>query len=1236
MMTRNIRKVISIICAVALVLSLGVVALTGTTSAFKLGDTPTGSALYLDFENKTGLADYNGPQSGFVADPENPENTVFKIVTGIGGDSYNFIPGKSADTVADFDTAKDGFELQPATTYTITFKLKLGAGSNVAHVNRFYCQNSDKSGKTGQHQFYTPTIDATNGTLEGSYYCLNEDTAWETVEYTFTTPAAFDIRDGAPNNHLALVCNNGEVKYANTYYFDDFTIDVVDEAKYEFDGEKGSTGTFWAPNNNELLADTDNAGARSYVDAAGYHIIPIVSPGAGYSELATAGKTAWSKVMALRDPDVNNGYAVPMKAGHKYLLSVKYKIANIDEANKIRLAVGYKTGGAGHYVIAPIGEYNAKTDWLYFDTIIDGSTAPIGKTAYAGQEILILMANQKATPGVCETLIESISLYEFKSDSDKAIVKYNSNGGNSVPTEVVTAGTVINPPIPTNADTNKVFAGWYLDAELKNAVPANYAPEADVTLYAKWASEYVNITFVCNGKETTTRLGNGTVLPRPERPNPKTFFLGWCTDKALTNVVTNAPGQDCTLYAKFDYMYTEFNQGGYSDKTGEDFKIVTDPTDPTNKVMQLKQSANVGSLNFEISIGDIAGAPAYELELNTKYMISFKYMIPATKDGLMLDLFTGAKAEYTGAGTKVHLGKSLQFAEGGLEDGCEWKTATFTFTTGSSFYKERVEWIKQNRLYFVLTGVKNGSQKAPALMYIDDLIVGPVDAKAPEGATTIKFNTNSSEIAPMFGYPGEAILMPDDPTMSSYKFLGWYTDKNFNNKFTATTYSDEDVELFAKWQKVADWKMDFDSHDYNTGGMSGRYTLKKENGNRYLHYRYEDAATSLVAPSISPADAYGRTTFNLGSNEPYIINPAVTYVVTFKYKVVEVTGANPKIRGLTSAKLSTWVDGVEQSGPVDLGGASTEWKTGTFSVKPNPKPATANFFGFAVNGDATILFDDFVITPDIDFTNIYGTTVISFNTNGGSKIDAIGGNPGETIYMPTKKPTRSGYIFKGWYVDSTLSTKFTDTVFGDESMQLVAGWALGRLNEGFEDLPISIQTQGISGAYVYYKNGVAGYDPANVKDGTSSIYRKADVAGSKAFTLCRDASMTLDVGSQYTLTMYVKPTNVGDAAGTINLVSMSTNTSISVPDATDVITTVGELKAGEWQKVTYTFTAKEQFIGISSSEGNDLYFDAVNINVVGYTGSDTGDTSVSPIIIAMMVLLAAGALLVTGKKVFSK
>ena len=460
--------------------------------------------------------------------------------------------------------------------------------------------------------------------------------------------------------------------------------------------------------------------------------------------------------------------------------------------------------------------------------------------------------------------------------------------------------------------------------------------------------------------------------------------------------------------------------------------------------------------------------------------------------------------------------------------------------------------------------------------------------------------------------------------------VGWYTDESLLNEFDFESEITGEITLYAKW-KLESWKMDFSS--YSTASISGRYTLKDDKGNKYLQYKFEDGQ----ATSTAGADAFGRATFNLGSSSPYIANQGVTYVITFKYKVVEATGANPRLNGVLCPKFSTWGGGSTQFGSsIDLGAPSNEWKTGSIALAPTIKVESANHLGFGVNGDATVLFDDFEIKPDVDIANIYGTTLITFDSNGGTEIDAIGGNPGEKIILPTQKPRRSGYIFKGWYTDMTYTTKFAETVYGEDNIQLVAAWALAKLNENFEDLPISVQTQGISGAYTYYKDGVTGFDKANVKDGSSSILRKADVTGTKGFTLCRDASMTLDEGSQYTLTLYVKPTNVGNAAGTINLISMSTNTSVAVPDATDVITTVGELKAGEWQKITYTFTAKKQFVGISSSEGNEIYFDAADINLTGYVGTDTGDASVSPIIIALMVVLAAGALLVTDKKVFSK
>ena len=56
-MTRNIRKVVSIVCAVALLLSLCAVSLTGVGQAFKATDTPVGGALKLTFDGNKGVSD---------------------------------------------------------------------------------------------------------------------------------------------------------------------------------------------------------------------------------------------------------------------------------------------------------------------------------------------------------------------------------------------------------------------------------------------------------------------------------------------------------------------------------------------------------------------------------------------------------------------------------------------------------------------------------------------------------------------------------------------------------------------------------------------------------------------------------------------------------------------------------------------------------------------------------------------------------------------------------------------------------------------------------------------------------------------------------------------------------------------------------------------------------------------------------------------------------------------------
>ena len=425
---------------------------------------------------------------------------------------------------------------------------------------------------------------------------------------------------------------------------------------------------------------------------------------------------------------------------------------------------------------------------------------------------------------------------------------------------------------------------------------------------------------------------------------------------------------------------------------------------------------------------------------------------------------------------------------------------------------------------------------------------------------------------------------------------------------------------------MEDWVMDFDVYD-NSGNF-GRYSHITDTDNPYLYYNFEQGK----AQSSSPASSLARFTLNKGSKDFYNCNKGVKYTIKFRYKVVEIEG-NGNIVPILSLKNNTWGDSKEQSGGIAIS-APCDWANATIEFTANPltDKTKCSYLSLGVSGDATYMFDDVTVIASVDNANVYGSVVYMLDTLGGPDLQPVSGDPGDPIELPT--PTRPGYRFGGWYKESNLKEKFTDTVYGEEGGVLYAYWILGKFNESFENLPTTIETQGISSAYTIYKNGTDGFDKANVHSGSTSLFRKGDAAGSKSFTICRNGDLALGVGSQYTMTFWVKPVKTGDPSGTINLIGMTSNTSVSAPDSTKTITTVGELKEGEWQQVTYTFTADKRYIGIQTTAGNDIYFDDFTVTLHGYTGSSTGDSSVSPLVILMMVVLAAGALTVTGKKIF--
>ena len=64
---------------------------------------------------------------------------------------------------------------------------------------------------------------------------------------------------------------------------------------------------------------------------------------------------------------------------------------------------------------------------------------------------------------------------------------------------------------------------------------------------------------------------------------------------------------------------------------------------------------------------------------------------------------------------------------------------------------------------------------------------------------------------------------------------------------------------------------------------------------------------------------------------------------------------------------------------------------------------------------------------------------LTFDTNGGSKIDSVSKTSGAVIDLAGYVPTRTGYVFDGWYSDAKLTNKITSVKL-TKNMTVYAKW----------------------------------------------------------------------------------------------------------------------------------------------------------------------------------------------------
>lgn len=236
---------------------------------------------------------------------------------------------------------------------------------------------------------------------------------------------------------------------------------------------------------------------------------------------------------------------------------------------------------------------------------------------------------------------------------------------------------------------------------------------------------------------------------------------------------------------------------------------------------------------------------------------------------------------------------------------------------------------------------------------------------------------------------GKKFTRPADPVDSRAIFQGWYTDENYTTAYDFGSAVETDLNLYAKWKDG--YRVVFQTA-YGTPPAEQKVAL-----NGKATKPADPTATGYIFKGWYTSQLY---TAEFDFNTPITADTTLyakwneTYTVTFNVG-----------RHGTAPTAQT----------VENGGKAT---------KPeNPTAKGWRFDGWYTDEKCTAGYDfDKAVTANITlyakWTQLF---TLTFETNGGTKIDSVEAPDGSLVYLGSYKPTKSGYYFVGWYTDKNLT-----------------------------------------------------------------------------------------------------------------------------------------------------------------------------------------------------------------------
>ena len=633
-----------------------------------------------------------------------------------------------------------------------------------------------------------------------------------------------------------------------------------------------------------------------------------------------------------------------------------------------------------------------------------------------------------------DTVTQSLTLHaKWTPISYSVRYGWNDAGGTfqeCFPVQMVSYGSTLTAPTPDPQRTGYRFGGWYQDSDCTNIWTFDTdTVKNDTRIYAKWTPISYTVTFDLNGDGATGSflpipVSYGEKIPAPIAPPDWTdhTFGGWYREKECTNAWDfdkDTVTGDTTLYAKW----------------------TADPVNPQSHTVTFDSQGGTTISSQTVTSGGKATLPD-PAPTRTDYTFQGWYKEQActtpwnfnthtvSKDITLYAKWTKdtppAPTEYTvtfdsQGGTAISSQTVISGGKATLPDPAPTRT-DYTF---QGWYKEQACTTPWN--FNTHTVSKDITLYAK---WTKDTPPAPTEYTVTfdsQGGTTISSQTVTSG--------GKATLPDPAPTRTDYTFQGWYKEQACTTpwNFDTDTVSNN-TTLYAKWEPIPKSYTitlnpnggalpDGQSATLTTGS-DGKLASLPQDPTRE-NYTFKGWTTLNGTAVTTDTEFTSNTTiYAQWENE----NGAETYTVSFHLNYENAPAAPAALTTGADHKLTSSLPTPERTG-YTFDGWFTDATNGIKIQDGDPFFASTTLYAHWTKNSGTTDPDD----PK--------TFTITFHANGGEgdPVAAATGTDGKVAVWP-KNPTRTGYIFDGWYTDVSGGTAVTKETVFEQDVTVYAHW----------------------------------------------------------------------------------------------------------------------------------------------------------------------------------------------------